>query len=95
MRQEDLKKCKNSMKRFVSTFDEWTGKNRRYLTINVHTSNADFINLGMARVWSSQKAETILELAAKRFKDFGLAMDDIVAFVTDGASIMMKLRRAD
>ena len=63
-----------------------------YLTINVHTSNADFINLGMVRVWSSQKAKTILELVTKRIKDYCLSMDDIVVFVTEGASIMMKLR---
>ena len=75
--------------RIILTFDKWTGKNRRYLTINFHASNADVINLGMVRVRSSQKAE----LVTNRIKDFGLAMDNIVAFVTDGASVMMKLRR--
>ena len=79
--------------KFLLTFNEWTGKNRRYITINVHTTNADFTNLGMVRAWSSQKAETILELVTKISKDFGLAMDNIVAFVTYGAFIMMKLRR--
>ena len=75
------------------TFDDWTGKNRICLTVNVHTPNADFINLGMIRVWGSQKAETILQLVIKRIEHFGLAMEDIVAFVTDGASVMLKLGR--
>ena len=55
--------------------------------------NADFINLAMIRVWGSQKVETILELVIKIIEDFGLAMEDIGAFVTDGASIMLKLGR--
>ena len=88
---EELKKYKNSGKRFVLLFDEWTGKNIRYLTIKRSRIQCRLINLGMVRVWSSQKAETILELVTKKIKDFGLAIDDIVAFVTDGASIMMKL----
>ena len=60
-------------------------ENRRNLTINVHKSNAD-INFGMFRLCSSLKAET-LELVIERIKDFGLAMDDIVAFA------MMKIGR--
>ena len=79
---EELKKCKNSGKRLLLTFNEWTGKNRRYITFNVHTTNTDFTNLGMVRASSSQKAETILELVTKRIKDYGLAMDDIIAFVS-------------
>ena len=75
---------KDQWEEFVLTFNVWTGINRRYLTIKVHKSNADFINLGMVRVWSSQKAETILDLVTKRIKVFGLAIDYIVAFVTNG-----------
>ena len=33
--------------RFALSFDEYTGKNRRYLTINVHSENGVCYNLGM------------------------------------------------
>ena len=57
--------------------------------IIAHSSPLKFL----ARSVSSQKAETFLELVTKRIKDFGLAIDDIVAFLNNGASIIMKLRR--
>ena len=79
--------------RFDVSFDEWTGKNRRYLTLNVHTKDADFYNLGMVRVWASQTAETILKLVTRRLQEFGVELHHITAFVTDGASIMMKQGR--
>ena len=79
--------------RFAVSFDEWTGKNRRYLTLNVHTKDADFYNLGMVRVWASQTAETIMKLVTLRLQEFGVELHHITAFVTDGASIMMKLGR--
>ena len=65
------------------TFDKWTWKNRRYLTvrltINVQTSNTDFINLGMVRVWSSQKAKTNFELVTKMD---GIVEQDLIHFVS-------------
>ena len=79
--------------RFAVSFDEWTGKNRRYLTLNVHTKDADFYNLGMVRVWASQTAETFMKLVTLRLQEFGVELHHITAFVTDGASIMMKLGR--
>ena len=58
------------------------------------STHADFINIGMVRVWGSQKTKPNLELAKKRVGEYGLSpKDDIVAIVTDGASIIMKLRR--
>ena len=89
----ELKKMKQAGQRFALTFDEWTGANKRYLTVNVHFSGADFINLGMIRVWSSQKAETLLKLVTIRLQEFELNWNDVVAITTDGASIMLKLGR--
>ena len=89
----ELKKKKEDGERFALTFDEWTGGNKRYLTVNVHFSGAGFINLGMIRVWSSQNAETLLGLVTKRMLEYELTWDDIVAITTDGASIMLKLGR--
>ena len=57
-------------KQFAATFDEWTGRNRRYLTINLHISIGDFINLGMIRVWAGQTAETILKLVTTRLSEY-------------------------
>lgn len=79
--------------RFALSFDEYTGKNRRYLTINVHSDNGVCYNLGMVRVWSSQTAETVLKLVELRLADFKMNFTHIAAMVTDGASIMVKLGR--
>ena len=38
--------------RFAVSFDEWTGNNRHYLTLNVHTKDSDLYNLGIVRVWA-------------------------------------------
>ena len=40
-----------------------------------------------------RKPRIFFELVTKRIEDFALAMEDIVAFVTYGASIMMIFRR--
>ena len=42
-------------------------------------------------MWVSQTAETILKLVTRRLQEFGVELHNITAFVTDGASIMMKL----
>ena len=61
---------KEARGRFALTFDEWTGGNKRYLTLEVLFSRADFINLGMitVKVWSTQKADTLLKLDTLRLK---------------------------
>ena len=79
--------------RFALSFDEYTGKNRRYLTINVHSENGVCYNFGMVRVWNSQTAETVLKLVELCLADFKMNFDHITAMVTDGASIMVKLGR--
>ena len=84
---DELKQGISKGLRFAVSFDEWMGKNRRYLflTLNVHTKDADFYNLGMARVWAIQTAETILKLVTLRLQEFGVELHHITAFVTDGA----------
>ena len=64
------------------------------LTVNVLFSRADFITLVMIRVWSSQKADSLLRLVTLRLEDFKLTWDDILAITTDSASkFMLKLGR--
>ncbi len=43
--------------RFSLTFDEYAGKNRRYMCINVHQRGA-----GLVRVWGSQTAATLKKI---------------------------------
>ena len=67
---------------------------RRYMTINVHGVHPEWFNLGMIRVWGAQTAETLLKLVELRLNDFGLTLDtDVIAIVTDGASVMCKAGR--
>ena len=75
--------------RFALSFDEYTGKNRRYLTINVHSENGVCYNLGMVRVWNSQTAETFFKLVELCLADFKINFDHITAMVTDRALIMV------
>ena len=93
--KQHLAKLKKGGVRFSLTFDEWSGLNcRRYMTINIHHGDSRHYNLGMIRVWGSQTAETLLKIVELRLAEFGLSVDpDVVAMVTDGASIMRKLGR--
>ena len=47
----------------------------------------------MIRVWSTQKADTLLKLVTLRLEDFKLIWNDIMAITTDGVGIMLKLGR--
>jgi hypothetical protein len=92
--KEFIKKAKESGKKFSITFDEWSGRNRRYMTVNLHLDEGKWINLGMIRVWHSQKSESLLKLVEGRLKDYGVNLsDDVIAMVTDGCSVMLKLGR--
>ena len=57
-----LKKELEAGKRYSLSFDEYTGRNRRYMTVNLHSNNGVWYNLGLVRVWKSQTAETLLQL---------------------------------
>ena len=45
----------------------------------------------MIRVWSTQKADTLRNLATLRLGDFKFIRNDIMAITTDGDGIMLKL----
>ena len=80
--------------RFSISFDEsTTARNRRYVNINLHNEN-DFHSLGMVRVEGIMSAERAVDLVKGRLSKFNLNLDnDIVATITDGASIMNKFGR--
>ena len=80
--------------RFSITFDESTSmRNRRYLNINVHFQGG-FCSLGMIRMQGSLNAAKTIKLVQKRLQLFGLDLNkDVVANVTDGASLMVKFEK--
>ena len=65
------------------------------ITVNVLFLRADFITLalGMIRVWSIQKADTLHKLVTLRLGDFKFIWNDIMTINTDGDGIMLKLGR--
>lgn len=96
--KNQLKIMKSENKRFTITFDEWTStRNRRYMNINIHNKDFDmakYKNLGLVRIQGSMPAEVGTQLLQQRLSDFGLILeDDIIAFTTDGASVMVKMGR--
>ncbi|XP_063841155.1 uncharacterized protein LOC135089507 [Scylla paramamosain] len=87
----DINKRKNVGVRFGLSLDEYTSlKNKRYMNINLHTSDT-FWNLGMARITGSLPAETAVEVVENKLAEFQVNLErDVVACVTDGASVMVK-----
>jgi len=54
----DLAKKKAQGQRLSLTLDEWTsGRNCRYMNINVHEEGGNFWSLGLARVHESMPAD--------------------------------------
>ena len=80
------------------TSDEWTGGTKRYLRY-YHSERALFKNrlynlaLGMIRVWSTQKVDTLRKLVTLRLGILSLSGTIIMAITTDGDGIMLKLGR--
>ena len=58
----NLKKELEAGKLYFLSFDEYTGRNCRYMTVNLHSNNGVWYNLGLVTVWKSQSAETLLQL---------------------------------
>lgn len=90
-----LNSKKESGERFSCSLDEWTSSSsKRFLNLNIHTSNHETYNLGLIRITGSATAEVCLDLIKIRLNKFGLNIDkDIVCFTTDGAAVMIKLMR--
>ena len=55
--------------------------------------DSDPVNLGMIRIKGSMPAERVENLVKERLHEFGLNMEDIVAAMTDGASVMKSFGR--
>lgn len=85
---------KKEGQRFSLTFDEWSSSsNKRFMNINVHTSK-EFWNLGMVRIKESMTAEVCVQLLEGHLKQHGISLNkDIVAIVTDGPNVMLKVGR--
>ncbi len=91
--QEIAEKVKKG-ERFSISLDEYTSlRNRRYVNINLHALIL-FWNLGMVRIIGSLPAHKTVELVEKKLSDFSLNMkSNVIASVTDGASVMLKFER--
>ncbi|CAG4966535.1 unnamed protein product [Parnassius apollo] len=87
-------------KKLSLSFDEWTSsRNARYMNINIHigvefTDGSRFKNLGLVRMDGSMPSETCIRHLKEKLSEFELSLDrNIVAIVTDGASVMLKVGR--
>lgn len=79
--------------RFSLTFDEWTSTaNKRYM-INVHCKEK-FWSLGLIRIHGSMSAERCKDILKQCLHKHSISFTkDIVAVVTDGLNIMLKVGR--
>ena len=91
IRSEIQREIKNG-KKFSVTLDEYSSlRNKRYLNVNVHSSNGKFWNLGMIGISGKMISEKVREYLELKLGEFGLNLEkDIVCCVTDGASVMVK-----
>ena len=71
-----LKKELEEGKLYSLSFDEYTGRNRRYMTVNLHSNNGVWYNLRLVTVWKSQSAETLLQLVKQRISHFNIVLED-------------------
>lgn len=80
--------------RFSLTFDEWTSTaNKRYMNINVHCIEK-FWSLGLIRIHGSMSAERCKDILEQCLHKHSISLTkDIVAIVTDGPNIMLKVGR--
>lgn len=61
------------------------------MSVNVHSSNK-YWNLGLIRVYGSMTAEVCIKILKDRLILHGISLEkDIVAVVTDGPNIMVKV----
>ena len=87
-----LAKRKTEQLRFSITTDEYTSvRNHRYINVNCHVQG-DFHSLGVPRAHGTMPAEKQIDLIEGRLSKYGLNyMNDVIAIVTDGASVMCKV----
>lgn len=90
----ELKHLKSAGERFSLSFDEWTStSNKRYMAVNVH-SYKKFWSLGLVPIYGNMTAENCLRILKERLSKFDISLEtDIVAIVTDGPNVMIKVGR--
>ena len=92
--KEELAELVKSNARFsvTVTLDEYTSNsNRRYMNVNLHYKSKVWI-LGLTRIFYSMPAERAKDILEEKLKEFGIHLnDDVVAVITDGASVMTKM----
>ena len=73
--------------------DEWSSINsRQYMNVCIATADST-VGLGLVRCKGSITAEKTVELIEKRIQMYGLNIEDLVGFCSDGASVMKKAGR--
>ena len=84
----DIKKKNGD--RMSITLDEWSSKGfKKYLNLNVHHGRDEYDCLGLSRCKGSLPAPKLTQLVVDHANKFNLDLSsDVVAVVTDGASIM-------
>ena len=99
---EELEKRLESGEKFSLSSDEWTSLgNRRYMGFELHCANTcsqyhcdKKYNLGLKRIRGSCTGEKCEEMIKQILREFKLDLKrDIVAFTSDGASVMKKCGR--
>ena len=86
--KSEIKTSLAAGKKFSALADEWTSINsRRYMNVCLSTVDKT-IGLGMVRCKGSITAARTVELIKKRLEEFGLIMEDLAGFCSDGASVM-------
>lgn len=90
-----LKSQRDIGQKFSVSLDEWTScAKKRYINVNVHSVDLGVINLGLIRVHGSATAEACKNLLEQKLEEVDLCLkNDVVAVVTDGASVMLKFGR--
>jgi hypothetical protein len=95
--KKEIKNLLNDNEKFAVSFDEWSSnKNRRYISLNIHSQSLSgpnkFKSLGLIRVYGSLPAKKFIEQIRQKLDTFGLSLDtDIIAETTDGCSVMVKI----
>lgn len=77
---------------FGLKLDEWTSlKNRRFMNVNIHSSDNHFWNLGLRRMTGSMPAINCGALLENKLNEFCILLKYIFSITTDAASVMKKM----
>ena len=78
--------------RFSASLDEYTSiKNKRLANVNLHSKNR-YYSLGLVSIDGSLNAACATELLRDKLLEFKVLLDcHIVALVSDGAAMMLKI----